>query len=109
MFEDTIEAAQQGGVCIATDGRIAEKQFVVITKRMGDGSSFARGMSYYSFPNGDGIHAEFVVNQTKDSFKLDYDILSGSGSYQGAKGNGNATYNRATETTLVLDITFNLL
>ena len=109
VFEDTIEAAQQGGVCIATDGRIAEKQFVVITKRMGDGSSFARGMSYYSFPNGDGIHAEFVVNQTKDSFKLDYDILSGSGSYQGAKGNGNATYNRATETTLVLDITFNLL
>ena len=109
MSEDTIEATQRAGVCIATDGRVAEKQFVVITKRKGDGSESGRGMSYYSFPNGDGIHAEFVYSQTKDSFELEYDILSGSGSYQGAKGNGNATFNRATETTLVLDITFNLL
>ena len=105
----SLNAVRYSGVCIFTDGRIAEKQFVVINRIIGDGKTGTfLGYSVYSFQNDDSLSVQFTGGWGADGVKGDYTVISGTGAYVNAKGDGNFVRTGGTKTTSFLDVTMNV-
>ena len=97
------------GVCVFADGRIAEKQFVVINRIIGDGKTGTfLGYSVYSFKKGDSISVQFAGGWGADGVRGDYKIIAGTGAYANAKGDGNFVRTGGSKTTSHLDVTLNV-
>ena len=105
----SLAARRYSGVCVFADGRIAEKQFVVINRIIGDGKTGTfLGYSVYSFKNADSLSVQFVGGWGADGVRGDYTIISGTGAYANAKGDGNFVRTGGSETTSFLDVTLNV-
>ena len=97
------------GVCVFADGRIAEKQFVVINRVIGDGKTGTfLGYSVYSFKNADSISVQFSGGWGADGVRGDYKIITGTGAYANAKGDGSFVRIGGSKTTSHLDVTLNV-
>ena len=97
------------GVCVFADGRVAEKQFVVINRAIGDGKNGTfLGYSVYSLKKGDSISVQFAGGWGADGVRGDYKIIAGTGAYANAKGVGNFVRTGGTKTTSHLDVTFDV-
>ena len=105
----SLSAIRYSGVCVFADGRIAEKQFVVINRIIGDGKTGTfLGYSVYSFKNADSLSVQFAGGWGADGARGDYTIISGTGAYANAKGDGNFVRTGGSETTSFLDVTLNV-
>ena len=105
----SLSAIRYSGVCVFTNGRIAEKQFVIINRIIGDGNTGTfLGYSVYSFKNDDSISVQFTGGWGANGVNGDYKIISGTGAYSNAKGDGNFVRTGGSETTSFLDVTLNL-
>ena len=101
---------RRSAVCVFADGRIAEKQFVEISAERDSGAvGTAVGYSVYGFENGDTLMARFDGGWGADGYSGEYEILSGTGRFEGASGDGTIT-SVASEwkTTEVVDIVLNV-
>jgi len=101
---------RRAGFCLFPDGRIADKQFVFISREIGDGSTGSSlGYSVYTLENGDTLTAEFSGAWDSNGFKGTYNILNGTGRFRGAGGDGTIAGTQSPwETTEVLDIVLNV-
>ena len=105
----SLSAIRYSGVCVFADGRIAEKQFVVINRIIGDGKTGTfLGYSVYSFQNDDSLSVQFTGGWGANGVRGDYTIISGTGAYVNAKGDGNFVRTGGSETTSFLDVTLNV-
>ena len=105
----SLRAVRYSGVCIFTDSRIAEKQFVVINRIIGDGKTGTfLGYSVYSFKKGDSISVQFAGGWGANGVRGDYKIITGTGAYANAKGDGNFVRTGGSKTTSYLDVTLNV-
>ena len=105
----SLSAVRYSNVCVFAHGRIAEKQFVVINKIISDGkTSTFLGYSVYSFKNGNSLSVQFIGGWGDDGVWGDYTIISGTGAYANAKGDGNFVRTGGTKTTSFLDVTLNV-
>lgn len=87
-FPDRALAAHEAlGVAFFEDGRVAFKQFVVSTAGGAEDGSFM-GLSTYTFENGDALTLKFSGGWTAEGEGGDYEVLSGTGAYEGATGTG---------------------
>jgi hypothetical protein len=77
------------GVGIFKDGRIAAKDFIVVSDlNKGVGSMY--GYSTYTFDEGSTITARFTIDlKPNQPVHGEYKILSGTGAYAGATGTGS--------------------
>jgi hypothetical protein len=76
------------GVAFFKDGRVASKEFIYSTDfNKGSGPFF--GYSTYQFEDGSSITARFAGTQRAGQpVHGEYSVLSGTGTYAGAKGSG---------------------
>lgn len=82
-----VGAGEYVGVATFEDGRIAFKEFVLVS----DGSDIEgtySGYSTYTFQNGDSLTLRFTGGWNSKGDGGDYDVLSGTGAFKGATGNG---------------------
>ena len=105
-----LNTMRSGGVCVFTDGRVAEKQFVMISQAIGDGSTgTVRGYSVYAFNNGDSLMLQFDGGWGAKGFFGEYKLLSGTGAYANATGGGKfVSAAGGSKTSTVYDVTFNV-
>ena len=83
--------------------------FVVINRIIGDGKTGTfLGYSVYSFQNDDSLSVQFTGGWGADGVQGDYTIISGTGAYVNAKGDGNFVRTGGTKTTSFLDVTMNV-
>ena len=75
------------GVAVFADGEIADKTFV-FTFDETDGVGTGFGYSTYTFMDGSSITARFDDVTEADTSGGEYQVLSGTGKYEGAKGTG---------------------
>ena len=68
-------------------GRIAKKDFVCFYDGTADAGDFT-GYSTYTFENGNSITMKFVGAWSAEGIGGDYEVLSGTGAYQGVTGTG---------------------
>lgn len=95
-----LESVRRSSVCVFGDGRVADKQFVMVTRAVADGSTGSSlGFSVYTLENGDSISAEFTGSWGSEGFKGVYTILGGTGSYGDATGDGTITGDQSPWTT----------
>jgi hypothetical protein len=76
------------GVASFEDGRTAFKEFVVLQGGTPDDGEMT-GYSTYTFAEGDSIHARFTGSWSGEGVVGDYEVISGTGMYQGATGTGH--------------------
>ena len=84
----TVAARDAVGVAVFEDGRLALKRFVYTedaTQTEGD----AHGYSTYTFENGDSFTASFDAHWGAEGLQGTYQVLSGTGAYEGATGTGS--------------------
>ncbi len=87
-----LQSVRRSSVCVFDDGRVADKQFVMINRAVGDGSTgSSMGYSVYTMENGDSVSVEFTGNWGSDGFKGVYTVLDGTGKFKGATGDGTIT------------------
>lgn len=82
-----LTATQSVGVAVLEDGRLAYKEFVWIGFE-GEPAVPSHGLSSYVFENGDALHVQFTSGPEEGGYFVNYDVLSGSGTYAGATGTG---------------------
>jgi hypothetical protein len=82
-----VGSTQAFGVAFFEDGRIAEKNFVVASDNGPDAGSFI-GYSRYTFDNGDSLSLRFEGGWSADGVGGDYEVMAGTGGYEGATGTG---------------------
>tara|TARA_B100001013_G_scaffold331622_1_gene247339 strand:- start:49 stop:618 length:570 start_codon:yes stop_codon:yes gene_type:complete len=88
---------------------IPDKQFVVINRVIGDGKTGTfLGYSVYSFKNADSISVQFSGGWGADGVRGDYKIITGTGAYANAKGDGSFVRIGGSKTTSHLDVTLNV-
>lgn len=75
------------GVAVFADGDIADKTFVFSFDET-DGVGTGHGYSTYTFVDGSSITARFDDVSGGDSPGGDYEVLSGTGRFEGATGTG---------------------
>lgn len=75
------------GVAFFEDGRVAFKQFVVSSAGGAEDGTYI-GLSTYTFQNGDALTLKFTGGWTAQGEGGDYQVLSGTGAYEGATGTG---------------------
>lgn len=57
----TLNAMRRGSYCVFADGSVADKQFVLSNRVLGEGSSGNySGFSIYTLENGDSVSAQFT-------------------------------------------------
>ncbi len=108
--ELTLSSSRSSGYCIFADGSVADKQFVVINRVVGDGATGSvLGFSVYTMQSGDSLSVEFTGDWGKDGFIGHYTVLGGTGSFENAAGDGSFTGTQsAWDTTGVFDVVMNL-
>ncbi|MCB1715743.1 MAG: hypothetical protein KDK04_15620 [Candidatus Competibacteraceae bacterium] len=84
----SVGSAKYTGVAVFNDGRIAHKQFVGIGDHRGAEGNFW-GYSTYTFLNGDSLSLKYTGGWGSDGFVGNYEVLSGTGAYEGATGTGH--------------------
>ena len=90
-FEPAADPGRSIGVdknvatAIFEDGRIAHKTYTYIDN--GETSSIDTGNSTYVFQNGDRLDLKLVVSAERAGG--DYEVLSGTGAFEGATGTGS--------------------
>ena len=82
-----LAAHEAVGVAYFEDGRVAFKQFVISTAGGAEDGSYL-GLSTYTFENGDLLALKFTGGWTAEGQGGDYEVLSGTGAYEGATGTG---------------------
>ncbi len=82
-----VGAGHYAGVAIFEDGRVGYKDFVLHVDNRGPEGSFG-GYSTYTFQNGDSLTLKFTGGWGADGEGGDYEVLSGTGAYEGATGSG---------------------
>lgn len=88
----TLDSVRRSSVCVFDDGRVADKQFVMVSRVVGDGATGSTmGYSVYTMENGDSVSAEFTGNWGSNGYKGVYKILGGTGNFKGANGDGTIT------------------
>ena len=87
-----LRTVRRGGVCVFADGSVADKQFVM-TQRASDGGArgISHGYSVYTFEDGDALSLAFEGGWDGDGFRGEYEVLSGTGAWEGATGTGTIT------------------
>ncbi len=83
----SIGAGDYVGVAVFEDGRVAFKEFVMMMDAAKAEGSYS-GYSTYTFPNGDSLTLKFVGGWGEKRSGGDYEVLSGTGTYEGATGTG---------------------
>lgn len=81
-----VGAGQYVGVAVFEDGRIAFKDFVSASD--GGAAGTYSGYSTYTFQNGDSLTLRFTGGWGPDGDGGDYEVLSGTGAFEGAAGTG---------------------
>ena len=76
------------GTAVFEDGRIAHKTFVTTSNDGTDSGEFT-GYSTYVFENGDSLNLKFVGGWSSERVGGDYEVLSGTGAFEGATGTGS--------------------
>ncbi len=75
------------GTATFEDGRIAHKNFVYTSEDGPESGTFA-GYSSYVFENGDALNLRFTGGWSSERVGGDYEVLSGTGAFEGATGTG---------------------
>lgn len=106
----SLTSSRNSAYCVFADGSVADKQFVVINRVPGDGSTGSvLGFSVYTMESGDSVSVEFTGGWGQDGFKGLYTVLGGTGAFENAKGEGSFTGTQsAWDTTGVFDVVINL-
>jgi len=106
-----LTAVRRASYCVFADGKIADKQFVVINRSEDGGSvGSAKGFSIYTMDNGDSLSTEFTGGWNKGPFEGIYTILGGTGAFADAKGDGTITGSKSPwATSGVLEIVLNVI
>jgi len=81
----TFDAVKSVGAAIFNDGRVATKKYVWVSS---SADWVSHGRSAYTFENGDTIVARFVSQPVGEGFVGEYEVMSGTGIYEGATGTG---------------------
>jgi hypothetical protein len=84
----SVGSGQYAGVAVFEDGRLADKEFVLIVDNGGSEGSYS-GYSTYTFENGDALILRFTGGWGPDRTGGDYEVISGKGAYEGATGTGS--------------------
>ena len=82
-----VGAIKAAGVAVFEDGRIAFKDFVYSMNSGGKEGSYS-GYSVYTFMNGDSLTLKFDGGWSSEGNGGDYEVVSGTGAFQGATGTG---------------------
>jgi len=80
-------AANAFGVAFFKDGRVAAKDFVA-DGEFANGESHEHGLSTYSFTDGSTLSLSYVGEFKDGRYHGDYTVLSGTGIYANATGDG---------------------
>ncbi len=80
-------AANAFGVAFFKDGRVAAKDFVA-DGEFANGESHEHGLSTYSFTDGSTLSLSYVGEFKDGRYHGDYTVLSGTGIYANATGEG---------------------
>ncbi|MCR9089681.1 MAG: hypothetical protein NXH97_23450 [Rhodobacteraceae bacterium] len=80
---NSLEIAKAVGTAVFEDGRIAQKIFTYNA----DNGTLA-GYSKYVFENGDALNPKFSASWSAKGVDGDYELISGTGAYEGATGSG---------------------
>ena len=83
-----MSAGKLFGVAYSSDGRIAVKDFVAAGDLL-NGTGSIKGYSTYTFQDGSSITASFTGERKEGVVHGEYAILSGTGMYDKASGNGS--------------------
>lgn len=76
------------GVATFEDGRVAHKRFVDVSDDTTDAGTF-KGYSTYKFQNGDSLTLSYTGGWDANGLRGDYQLISGSGAFEGATGTGS--------------------
>lgn len=87
IADHRLEVARSVGTAVFEDGRIAHKTFSYVGDNGTEAGTFS-GYSTYTFENGDVLNLSFTGNWSADGLGGDYEVLSGTGGFEGATGNG---------------------
>jgi hypothetical protein len=83
----SVGGGHYAGVAYFEDDRVAHKDYVVSIDSAGAEGSYS-GYSTYTFQNGDSLTLRFTGGWGADRNGGDYEVLSGTGAYEGATGSG---------------------
>ena len=104
----SVGAGQYAGVAVFEDGRLADKQFVLNMDDRGAEGSYS-GYSTYTFLNGDTLTLKFTGGWGPDRNGGDYEVVSGTGAYEGATGTGRFdAVEEPWEKASLYDVTINV-
>ena len=84
----SVVARHSAGVATFEDGRIAFKDYVISVDNRGREGDFI-GYSTYTFSDGDSMTFRFTGGWGADGLSGDYELVSGTGAYEGATGTGH--------------------
>jgi hypothetical protein len=87
MPDRSLVANEAVGVAYFEDGRVAFKQFVVSSAGSEEDGGVL-GLSTYTFENGDALILKFTGGWSAEGLGGDYEVLSGTGAFEGATGTG---------------------
>lgn len=83
----SLSAGHYAGVAVFEDGRIAYKDFAIMMDNGNKEGSYS-GYSTYTFQNGDSLTLKFTGGWGGERNGGDYEVLSGTGAFEGASGSG---------------------
>ena len=84
----TITVGEYMGVAVFADGRLAHKSFVDVSDDTDSAGTF-KGYSTYTFQDGASLTLGYSGGWDGNGLHGDYMVLSGTGTYAGAKGTGS--------------------
>jgi hypothetical protein len=84
----SVGAGEYAGVAVFDDGRIAYKDFVLMSDGTNEGGSYS-GYSTYTFQDGDSLTLKFTGGWGPKGDAGDYEVLSGTGAFAAATGTGH--------------------
>ena len=105
-----LKSGRRTGVCVFDDGQVADKQWVFVTRAIGDGSTASEmGYSVYTMDTGESVFAKFAIDFGSNGASGVYTILGGTGNFEGATGDGSITGTQSPwATTPVVKIVLNV-